>query len=53
MAVDLGWDPAKLSKIINRAIRPTDLDRKLIAEYLAKPEDELFADEVEELASQA
>ena len=45
MAVALGWDPAKLSKIINQAIQPTDLDRKAIAGYLARSEHELFNNE--------
>jgi hypothetical protein len=34
MAADLGWDPAKLSRIMNQMLVPTAEDRKAIAEYL-------------------
>ena len=42
MAVDLGWDPAKLSRIVNEALLPTPEDRAAIAEYLKQSESELF-----------
>lgn len=43
MAVDIGIDPAKLSRIVNGYTIPTVEDRHAIANYLGRPEDELFA----------
>jgi transcriptional regulator with XRE-family HTH domain len=42
MALDLGWDPAKLSRIIHQTLEPTPQDRNAIAEYLKLPESRLF-----------
>ncbi len=42
MALDLGWDPAKLSRIIHQTLEPTPRDRNAIAEYLKLPESRLF-----------
>ena len=42
MAVDLGWDPAKLSRIINETITPSAGDRVAIARHLNLPESRLF-----------
>lgn len=42
MAVDLGWDPAKLSRIVNEITIPTAEDRSAIASYLKVAEDDLF-----------
>jgi transcriptional regulator with XRE-family HTH domain len=42
MAVDLGWDPAKLSRIIQDITKPAPRDREAIARYLRMGEDELF-----------
>ena len=44
IAVDLGWDPAKLSRIINQIAVPTAEDRKAIAYYLATEEADLFTE---------
>ena len=44
MAVDLGWDPAKLSQIVNEIHRPTVAERKAIAAYLKVPEEGLFSE---------
>jgi transcriptional regulator with XRE-family HTH domain len=44
MAVDLGWDPAKLSRIVNEIAPPTADDRKAIAEYLGMNEADLFTE---------
>ena len=43
MAVDLGWDPAKLSRIVNELAVPTAADRKAIADYLSINERRLFS----------
>ena len=45
MAVDLGWDPAKLSRIVNELRSPSPGDRKAIASYLQMDESELFSHE--------
>ncbi|MEO5925710.1 MAG: helix-turn-helix transcriptional regulator [Bryobacteraceae bacterium] len=45
MAVDLGWDPAKLSRIINEMISATDEERTRIAEHLGLEAGKLFAKE--------
>ena len=42
MAVDLGWDPAKLSRIINELVKPTSAERRAISEYLGVSEVDLF-----------
>ena len=42
MAVELGWDPAKLSRIVNQIVVPTPADRQAIATYLGMSEAELF-----------
>ena len=42
MAVDLGWDPAKLSRIVNELGTPSAEDRKLIAAYLGASERQIF-----------
>ena len=43
MAVQLGWDPAKLSRIVNEIVKPTPADRRAISAYLKRPESCLFA----------
>ena len=45
MAVELGWDPAKLSRIVNELLLPTSQDRGAIAAYLQLSEAELFDSE--------
>jgi hypothetical protein len=45
MAVDLGWDPAKLSRIVNQIVAPTATERALIAAHLEIAEGQLFAQE--------
>ena len=42
MAVALGWDPAKLSRIVNEVIVPTDAERAKIAQHLGTTEAERF-----------
>jgi len=42
MAVALGWDPAKLSRIVNEVIPPNSVERAQIAAYLERSESELF-----------
>jgi hypothetical protein len=42
MAVDLGWDPAKLSRIVHEVTKPSPRDRQAIARYLDMGEVELF-----------
>lgn len=42
MAVAMGWDPAKLSRIVNEVVAPSDAERKSIAKYLEANETELF-----------
>ena len=42
MAVELGWDPAKLSRIVNEITVPKESERKAIANYLRVPECEVF-----------
>ena len=42
MAFDLGWDPAKLSRIVNGLKRPTAVEREAIAAYMGLAEPELF-----------
>jgi len=49
MALDLGWDPAKLSRIINETFTPTPEDRLAIAKYLSLPESTLFSDTRQEV----
>lgn len=46
MAVELGWDPAKLSRIVNQIIEPKPEDRHAIAKYLGTPESEVFPEYV-------
>ena len=43
MAVALGWDPAKLSRIINGIVEPKQADRLAISRYLNLPEESLFS----------
>ena len=43
MAVDLGWDPAKLSRIVQEINKPSSHDKQAIARYLQMGEAELFA----------
>jgi transcriptional regulator with XRE-family HTH domain len=43
MAVELGWDPAKLSRIVNGIAKPTPEDQEKIASYLHMEPAELFA----------
>ena len=45
MAVELGWDPAKLSRIVNEITVPKEGERKAIADYLGTPECEVFRHE--------
>src|SRR4051812_38348809 len=42
MAIDLGWDPAKLSRIVNESLVPSAADRAAISCYLKLSEAELF-----------
>jgi transcriptional regulator with XRE-family HTH domain len=42
MAVELGWDPAKLSRIVNQIAIPTAAERTAMAKYLGLDESELF-----------
>ena len=42
MAVDLGWDPSKLSRIMNEIAVPKEDERRAIADYLGVPEAEVF-----------
>lgn len=44
MAVHLGWDPSKLSRIVNEIAAPSAADRKAIAEYLCVSETDLFGE---------
>lgn len=44
MAVDLGWDPSRLSKIVNQVTPPTPQDRAAIAKYLGEDEAMLFGE---------
>jgi transcriptional regulator with XRE-family HTH domain len=45
MAVELGWDPTKLSRIIQEAIEPSAEERRAIAQYLKVSESEIFSEE--------
>jgi len=45
MVVDLGWDPAKLSRIVHEITPPTPRDRQAIADYLSLPESDLFSNQ--------
>jgi transcriptional regulator with XRE-family HTH domain len=42
MALDLGLDPARLSRIVNELAVPNPEERKGIAQYLGVAEEELF-----------
>ena len=42
MAVALGWDPAKLSRIVNGIVEPKQEDRLAISRFLNLPEESLF-----------
>jgi transcriptional regulator with XRE-family HTH domain len=42
LALELGWDPAKLSRIINGLAVPTASERAAIAAYLHEEEGKLF-----------
>ena len=42
MALELGWDPAKLSRIMNGMKVPTAEERCAISKYLKLPESEIF-----------
>ena len=42
MAMELGWDPAKLSRIVNQVAQVTEAERTAIAEYLGEPKRDLF-----------
>lgn len=42
MAVELGMDPAKLSRIMNETTIPTSEERKSIANYLHVEESRIF-----------
>jgi len=44
MAVELGWDPAKLSRIVNQIAKRSAADEKAIASYLGEPAEALFSD---------
>lgn len=44
MAVELGWDPAKLSRIVNGLVSPHDDEITRIANYLGMSEKVLFPD---------
>ena len=43
MAVDPGWDPAKLSRIMNETLNPTERERNAISRYLRMSQSELFS----------
>ena len=43
-ALALGWDPSKLSKAINGWVQLKSEERKALAEYFGKSENELFPD---------
>ena len=43
MAVDLGWDPAKLSRIVNGLTVPSSKEREAIANYLRGRVGDLFS----------
>ena len=45
MAVELGWDPAKLSRIVNEIAVPKEDERRAIADYLGVPEAEVFPEQ--------
>jgi transcriptional regulator with XRE-family HTH domain len=45
MAIDLGWDPAKLSRIVNGIVLPNSAEKTAIANRLNVPEDSLFPDD--------
>ncbi len=45
MAVDLGWDPAKLSRIMNELATPTAEERDAISNYLGVSKDRLFSNQ--------
>jgi len=51
MAVDLSWDPAKLSRIVNELLVPTPEDRAAIAAYLQLSEAKLFGRKLTEKPS--
>jgi len=42
MALELGWDPSKLSRIVNELAVPTAEDRRAISAYLGLQETRLF-----------
>ena len=42
MALELGWDPAKLSRIMNGMKVPTAEERCAISKYLKLPESDIF-----------
>lgn len=43
MAVELGWDPTKLSRIIQQRVEPSPQEKKAIAQYLEVAESEIFS----------
>ncbi len=45
MAVDLGMDPARLSRIVHELAAPNPTERNAIAAYLGLDEENLFAQE--------
>jgi transcriptional regulator with XRE-family HTH domain len=51
MAIDLGMDPATLSRILHQTRVPTDHERRAIASYLGVPESELFPSSIGTVAS--
>ncbi len=44
MAIELGWDPAKLSRIVNEIVEPTADEKEAIAQYLGTQQSELFTE---------
>ena len=42
VAAKLGWDPTKLSRIVQDVTKPTAEDRQAIARYLQMNEEDLF-----------
>jgi hypothetical protein len=52
-ARDLGWDPSKLSKIVNGWLDPKPEERRALADYTGKAEGVLFPNNYEEDAGNA
>ena len=46
MAVELGWDPARLSRIVNQGGALTVQERRAMADYVGENEADLFPENV-------